>query len=160
MARKMDSPKPADEPAPQTSAPVAKGEAKEKEKANVSAPRPRGIHWAWPLGVALAGAGSAAAYLLRGCWHTHMSWPTSVDDEFSYQVCTSCGIKRLFDSGSFHGYGPYGYDLHDLIARERAARLRRRRRHEEMLARKQAQATSQQEPPQAGESPNRQTGNS
>ncbi len=98
--------------------------------------RSRRSHWLWPLGLALAGAGSAAAFMLRGCWHLHMSWPTSYDDEFSYQVCTNCGIKRLFDQSSFHAYGPYGYEVTDLIARERAARIRRLRKHEEMTKKK------------------------
>jgi hypothetical protein len=94
-------------------------------------PRPhRHVHWAWPLGLAVAGLGGAAAFILRGCWHTSMSWPTRHDEEFSYQVCTSCGIKRLYDQKTFHAYGPYGYDLHELIARERAARLRRLQKHE------------------------------
>ena len=90
-------------------------------------------HWVWPLGLAVAGLGGAAAFILRGCWHTQMSWPTRHDDEFSYQVCTSCGIKRLYDEKRFHAYGPYGYDLHDLIAQERAARLRRLQKHEEAM---------------------------
>ncbi len=88
----------------------------------------------WPLGLAVAGLGSAAAFLLRGCWHTKMSWPVRYDAEFSYQVCTACGIKRLYDEEFFRAYGPYGYDLHELIERERAARQRRMRRYEERRA--------------------------
>jgi hypothetical protein len=94
----------------------------------------RNLHWAWPLGLALAALGSAATFMLRGCWHTHMGWPIRYDDEFSYQVCMGCGIKRLFDQNSFHAYGPYGYDVHELIARERLARLGRLRRHEQQTA--------------------------
>ena len=77
--------------------------------------------WIWPLGLAVAGLGSAAAVLLRGCWHNRMSWPVKDEEshEFSYQVCTGCGVKRLFDETSFEAYGPYSYDLHTLIARER-----------------------------------------
>lgn len=99
------------------------------------------VHWGLPLGLAMASLGSLAAFMLRGCWHTHMSWPTRVEDEwsggdeFSYQVCTGCGIKRLYDERTFHAYGPYGYDLHELIALERTARLRRLRRHEAALVR-------------------------
>jgi hypothetical protein len=85
----------------------------------------RRLHWAWPLGLAVAGLGGAAAFMLRGCWHSKMSWPTSYDEDFSYQVCPSCGIKRLFDPATFHAYGPYGYDLQELIACERAERARR-----------------------------------
>jgi hypothetical protein len=79
------------------------------------------------VGLALAGLGSAAAFMLRGCWHPRMSWPIRHDDDFSYQVCTACGIKRLFNQATFHAYGPYGYDLHELIARERTERMRRLR---------------------------------
>jgi hypothetical protein len=53
--------------------------------------------------------------LLRGCWHRNMSWPVRVQD-YSYQVCLSCGIKRLFDEQTFRSYGPYSYDLDRLIA--------------------------------------------
>lgn len=31
-----------------------------------------------------------------------------------------CGIKRLFDEKAFQAYGPYSYDLNDLIAWDRA----------------------------------------
>ncbi len=62
--------------------------------------------------------------LLRGCWHSHMSWPTRYDDHYSYRACTDCGIKRLFDAKSFRGYGPYSYDLRELIARDRARRMK------------------------------------
>lgn len=87
----------------------------------------RGIfrRWAWPLSFAAAGIGTAAVVLLRGCWHRHMSWPTRYDDRYSYRVCTEFGIKRLFDPESFRGYGPYSYDLKDLIARDRARRMKR-----------------------------------
>jgi hypothetical protein len=78
--------------------------------------------WVWPFGIVAAGVGTAAAVLLRGCWHTHMSWPTQYDDHYSYRVCTDCGIKRLFDPESFRGYGRYGYDLRELIARDRVRR--------------------------------------
>lgn len=32
--------------------------------------------------------------------------------------------QTLFDENTFHGYGPYGYDMNELIATERAMRLR------------------------------------
>jgi hypothetical protein len=48
-------------------------------------------------------------------------WPMREGDH-SYQVCLGCGIKRLFDEKKFRGYGPYGYDVKELIAREQAAR--------------------------------------
>jgi hypothetical protein len=87
-------------------------------------------HWfrrPLPLGLLAAAAGGAAMFLLRGCWHTRMSWPTREGDH-SYQVCLGCGIKRLFDEQRFRGFGPYGYDVTELIARERARRLRQRRK--------------------------------
>ena len=49
------------------------------------------------------------------------------EGDHSYQVCPECGIKRLFDEKKFRGYGPYGYGVKELIARERAIRMRQRR---------------------------------
>ena len=125
---------------------MAEEEKKRKPAQNQSAEPEtssrRGLHWAWPLGLALAGLGSAAAFMLRGCWHTSMSWPISYDEEFSYQVCPSCGIKRLFDTTTFHGYGPYDYDLAELIAYEKAERARRLQRYQQ-----QAEQTGPPEPP-------------
>ena len=71
------------------------------------------------------GLGNAAAVLFRGCWHKNMSWPTRYDHQYSYRVCTDCGIQRLFDPESFRSYGRCSYDLHDLISRDRARRMRR-----------------------------------
>lgn len=72
------------------------------------------------------GVAGVAAAVLRGCWHQRMSWPIRVQ-EHSYQVCTGCGVKRLFDEENFRSYGPYSYDLNKLIAWDRA-RMRRRSR--------------------------------
>lgn len=80
-------------------------------------------HWVWPLGTFVVGVGGALSWVLRGCWHTNMGWPIR-EGEYSYQVCTNCGIKRLFDEKNFRPYGPYGYDLHELIARSRAAHIK------------------------------------
>ena len=82
--------------------------------------------WAWPVSIAAAVSGTAAVILFRGCWHTHKTWPTRYD-EFSYRVCTDCGIKRLFDPELFRDYGPYGYDLDELIAQDRAVRMRKQK---------------------------------
>lgn len=81
--------------------------------------------WLWPLGFAVGGLGATAAVLLRGCWHPRMSWPIRHDEQCSYRVCTSCGVKRLFDHVNFREYGPYGYDLDELIARTRARNIKR-----------------------------------
>lgn len=75
--------------------------------------------WLWPLGVTATGLTGAAVVLLRGCWHSKMSWPVRAHG-YSYQVCTGCGIKRLFDEKAFCAYGPYRYDLNGLIAWDRA----------------------------------------
>ena len=96
-----------------------------------SARKRRRVHWVFPLGLGLAGLASAAAFVMRGCWHRNMSWPARAEDEhghYSYQVCNDCGIMRLFDERTFRGIGPYGYDLHALIAGERLLRLQRMQR--------------------------------
>jgi len=98
----------------------------------------RRIHWVFPLGIGLAGLASAAAFIMRGCWHSNMSWPARAEDEhgdFSYQVCMDCGIMRLFDERKFRGVGPYGYDLHALIAGERLLRRQRMLRAEQQRSR-------------------------
>jgi len=81
--------------------------------------------WAWPLGLLAAGAGGAAIFLFRGCRHSKMGWPIREGDH-SYQVCLGCGIKRLFNEETFRAYGPYGYDVKELVARERAMRMQQR----------------------------------
>jgi hypothetical protein len=73
------------------------------------------------MGIAAAGLASFATLMLRGCWHRRMGWPIRYDNEFSYQVCTDCGIKRLYDDRAFRAYGPHGYDVEKLIARQRVA---------------------------------------
>ncbi len=83
--------------------------------------------WLLRLGVGAAALGGAAAFVLRGCWHTRMSWPIRQDD-CAYQVCLACGIKRLFDEKAFRAYGPFGYDLRELLAHERAVRMKKQRK--------------------------------
>jgi hypothetical protein len=103
----------------------------------------RRVHWIFPLGIGLAGLASAAAFVLRGCWHRNMSWPARAEDEhghFSYQVCNDCGIIRLFDERTFRGIGPYGYDLHALIAAERLLRRQRMQRAEAQNSRLKSKA--------------------
>lgn len=79
--------------------------------------------WMWPLGIMMTGIAGAAVTVLRGCWHQKMSWPVC-SQEYSYQVCLGCGIKRLFDEQSFRSYGPYSYDLNRLISWDRARRAK------------------------------------
>jgi hypothetical protein len=74
-------------------------------------------NWGWPGVVATSLAG-AVVVVFRGCWHSKMSWPIGVQG-YSYQVCLSCGAKRLFDEKTFTAYGPFRYDLNELIAREK-----------------------------------------
>ena len=89
----------------------------QEESKSAKGKRPR---WLWPL-VATGLAG--AAVILRGCWHRKMSWPVR-SQGCAYQVCTGCGIKRLFDEDAFRGYGPYSYDFQRLLAWDRANRLK------------------------------------
>ena len=78
-------------------------------------------NWLWPAGAVATGLAGAALLLLRGCWHRRMSWPVRAEGQ-SYQVCLGCGVKRLFDEKNFRSYGPFHYDLNELIAWERARR--------------------------------------
>ena len=77
--------------------------------------------WLWPLGVATTSLAGLALLVLRGCWHRRMSWPVRVQN-YSYQVCLGCGVKRLFDEKKFCAYGPFRYDLNQLIAWEKSNR--------------------------------------
>jgi hypothetical protein len=77
--------------------------------------------WWWPWGLVATGLAGAGVVLFRGCWHGKMSWPVRSQGH-SYQVCTGCGIKRLFDEKAFRAYGPYSYDLTRLIAWDCARR--------------------------------------
>jgi hypothetical protein len=77
--------------------------------------------WLWPVGVAATSLGGVAVLAFRGCWHRRMSWPVRMQG-YSYQVCLGCGVKRLFDETRFCSYGPFRYDLNELIAWERSKR--------------------------------------
>lgn len=81
--------------------------------------RSRKSSWFWPAGVAATGLAGAALLLLRGCWHRKMSWPVRAQG-VAYQVCIGCGVKRLFDENRFRSYGPFSYELADLIAWRKA----------------------------------------
>ena len=134
------------------------GEEESQTKATEASPgepvrKRRRDHWAFPLGIGLAGLASAAAFVLRGCWHSNMSWPTRAEDEhghFSYQVCNDCGIMRLFDERTFRGIGPYGYALHALIAGERRLRLQRMQRAEQQKSKLGEKSTAPDRSADAG----------
>jgi hypothetical protein len=76
--------------------------------------------WWWP-GVVASSLAGAALVAFRGCWHAKMSWPIG-GQGYSYQVCLSCGAKRLFDEKSFTAYGPFRYDLNELTVWEGSAK--------------------------------------
>ncbi len=76
--------------------------------------------WLWPAaGVVATGVAGMALIALRGCWHRKMSWPVRAQG-CSYQVCLGCGVKRLFDEKVFRAYGPFRYDLNELMAWKKA----------------------------------------
>lgn len=79
------------------------------------------LGWLWPVSVAATSLAGMGLLILRGCWHRRMSWPVRAQG-YSYQVCLGCGVKRLFDEKGFRSYGPFHYDLNELIAWERAHR--------------------------------------
>ena len=64
----------------------------------------------WRRGVVATSLAGAAVAAFRGCWHKKMSWPLGVQG-YSYQVCLSCGAKRLFDEKTFRAHGPFRHDL-------------------------------------------------
>ena len=90
-----------------------------REKSGKTLKKMRESSWLWPLGVAATSVTGVVLLALRGCWHRRMSWPVRMQDH-SYQVCLECGAKRLFDEKKFSSYGPFRYDLNELIAWERA----------------------------------------
>ena len=108
-----------------------------KSETNPDEKKRAGGHWLprsfWRLGLITTGLAGAALVLLRGCWHRKMSWPICVEG-YSYQVCLGCGVKRLFDEETFHGYGPYSYDLEELIAHDREQHRKAQRDEEERMS--------------------------
>ena len=89
-------------------------DAVEQEKSEKS----KKSNW-WRAGVVATSVAGAVVVAFRGCWHGKMSWPIGVEG-YSYQVCLSCGAKRLFDEKTFRAYGPFRYDLNDLITGEKS----------------------------------------
>ncbi|MGC2197098.1 MAG: hypothetical protein WA628_20645 [Terriglobales bacterium] len=94
----------------------------EEQQQEPSPKKAKRSRWFWPMGLLATGM-AGAAVVLRGCWHSKMSWPVR-SQGCAYQVCTGCGIKRLFDEDVFRGYGPYSYDLERLRAYDQAKRLK------------------------------------
>jgi membrane-associated PAP2 superfamily phosphatase len=86
--------------------------------------------WLWPAGAMATGVAGVALLLLRGCWHRKMSWPVRAQG-YAYQVCLGCGVKRLFDEAHFRSFGPFQYDLNDLIAWESSRKTEPRTAPEE-----------------------------
>jgi hypothetical protein len=80
--------------------------------------RLKNSQWWRPAVVANSVAGVVDS-AFRGCWHSKMSWPVGVQG-YSYQVCLSCGAKRLFDEDSFSAYGPFRYDLNAVLGSQKA----------------------------------------
>lgn len=78
----------------------------------------KGMPWVWPISLMATAMAGLGVVLLRGCWHRKMSWPVR-STGVCYQVCTGCGIKRLFNERYFRAYGPYSYDLEKLRAYQR-----------------------------------------
>ena len=98
---------------------VVMANAVKQAKSETINKKTRHFGWFWPLGVAATSVAGVAVLALRGCWHRRMSWPVRMQ-EHSYQVCLDCGVKRLFDEKRFCSYGPFRYDLNQLIAWETA----------------------------------------
>jgi hypothetical protein len=88
----------------------------------ISERRKRFKQWWWPTIVVGALAGATVA-LSRGCWHGKKGWPIRAEG-YSYQVCLTCGAMQLFDEKAFRGYGPFRYDLNELIEWEKSNRER------------------------------------
>ena len=80
-------------------------------------------NWWWPAGVLATSLGGMAVVVFRGCWHRKMSWPVGVQG-YSYQVCLSCGAMRLFDEKNFSAFGPFRYDVDELIAWEKSTKAK------------------------------------
>jgi hypothetical protein len=97
-------------------------EIKQEQEPGLNSKKTKRSRWLWPMGLLATGM-AGAAVILRGCWHSKMSWPVR-SQGCAYQVCTGCGIKRLFDEDAFRGFGPYSYDLQRLLAYEQARQLK------------------------------------
>jgi hypothetical protein len=68
---------------------------------------------------------TARALVFGGCRHKKMGWPIWLGG-YAYRVCLDCGIKRLFDEERLRGYGPYSYQIPDLLGREASKELGKR----------------------------------
>ncbi len=98
------------------SAKTASAERNAKQESPEKLPE-KGRKSSWLLAIGVMPTSGVAGVLLlalRGCWHRRMSWPVRSQGH-SYQVCLGCGVKRLFDEKRFCSYGPFRYDLNELI---------------------------------------------
>ena len=68
---------------------------------------------------------AARALVFGGCRHKKLGWPIWLGG-YAYRVCLDCGIKRLFDEETLRGYGPYSYQIQDLLGREGSKELGKR----------------------------------
>jgi hypothetical protein len=84
--------------------------------------RPKKFSWWWS-GFVASGLAGVAMGACKGCWHGKMGWPIGIDG-YSYQVCLNCGAIRLFDEKTFSAYGPFRYELQELIAWEKSRQAR------------------------------------
>ena len=101
--------------------PKSKSNEHEEDRQRQAPEKPRKSNWLLPAGAVATGIAGVALFLLRGCWHRKMSWPVRSQD-YAYQVCLGCGVKRLFDEENFRSYGPFHNNLNELIAWENARR--------------------------------------
>jgi hypothetical protein len=78
-------------------------------------------NWWWPAEAVANSLAGVVIIAFRGCFHSRMSWPVAMQG-YSYQVCLGCGAKRLFDEETFTAYGPFRYDLNELIVSDKPTR--------------------------------------
>jgi hypothetical protein len=88
--------------------------AKQEKSENDEPEKLAKSNW-WRAGIVANNLAGVVVTAFRGCWHSQLSWPVCVKG-CSYQVCLSCGAKRLFDENTFSAYGRFRYDLDECPA--------------------------------------------